>query len=419
MLQGWFVVAVALVCIGLLFAIAAIASYRDRLRELERRNAELADANSAAEAANLSKTRFLAAASHDILQPLSAARLYLTSLVERHGVGEDARLLIGNVDASLAAVEDILAAVLEISRLDVGTLNPDISAFRIDDVLAPLALDFAPVAQAKGIDLVFVACSLTVRSDRRLLRRLLQNLISNAIKYTRGGRVLVGCRRRGARLRIDVHDTGIGIPPHQHRAVFLEFHRLEQGAREAGGLGLGLSIVERIARVLDHPLGLVSQTGRGSHFSVEVPMAPPATRRAPAPETRLDRGRIGETVLCLDNDANILDATTALLQGWGCELLAAVDLAGAVAAMGGGARTPSGLLVDYHLEHSNGIEAIGALRRQFDPHLPAALITADRSAEVRDAARALGIAVLDKPLKPAALRATISQWAARRLAAAE
>jgi CheY-like chemotaxis protein len=415
MLQGWFVVAVALVCIGLVFA---IASYRDRLRELERRNAELADAKSAAEAANLSKTRFLAAASHDILQPLNAARLYLTSLVERHGVGDDARL-IGNVDASLAAVEDILAAVLEISRLDVGTLNPDISAFRIDDVLAPLALDFAPVAQAKGIDLVFVACSLTVRSDRRLLRRLLQNLVSNAIKYTRSGRVLVGCRRRGARLRIDVHDTGIGIPPHQHRAVFLEFHRLEQGAREAGGLGLGLSIVECIARVLDHPLGLVSQAGRGSHFSIEVPMAPPATRHAPAPETRLDRGRIGETVLCLDNDANILDATTALLQGWGCELLAAVDLAGAVAAMGGGARTPSGLLVDYHLEHSNGIEAIGALRRQFDPDLPAALITADRSAEVRDAARALGIAVLDKPLKPAALRATISQWAARRLAAAE
>jgi CheY-like chemotaxis protein len=148
-------------------------------------------------------------------------------------------------------------------------------------------------------------------------------------------------------------------------------------------------------------------------------MAPPATRHAPAPETGLDRGRIGETVLCLDNDANILDATTALLQGWGCELVAAVDLAGAVAAMGGGARTPSGLLVDYHLEHSNGIEAIGALRRQFDPDLPAALITADRSAEVRDAARALGIAVLDKPLKSAALRATISQWAARRLAAAE
>src|SRR5229473_3107591 len=157
---------------------------RDRTEELTRLNSELAQAKSTAEDANISKTRFLAAASHDILQPLNAARLYVTSLVERQGVGEEARL-IGNVDASLEAVEDIIAALLEISRLDAGAMNPDISAFRIDDLLAPLELDFAPLAQAKGIDLVFVASSLTVRSDRRLLRRLLQNLVSNAIKYTR------------------------------------------------------------------------------------------------------------------------------------------------------------------------------------------------------------------------------------------
>ncbi len=391
---------------------------RERTSELEHLNAELADAKSAAETANISKTRFLAAASHDILQPLNAARLYVTSLVERQGIGEEARL-IGNVDASLEAVEDIIAALLEISRLDAGAMTPDISTFRIDDLLAPLELDFAPLAQAKGIDLVFVACSLTVRSDRRLLRRLLQNLVSNAIKYTRTGRVLVGCRRGGTHLRIDVHDTGIGIPPHQQRAVFYEFHRLEQGAKEARGLGLGLSIVERIARVLDLPLRLVSETGRGSHFSIEVPVAPAAAHRALAPETRLDHGRIGETVLCVDNDANILDGMTTLLQGWGCEVLAAADLAGAVAAVRASAKTPSGLLVDYHLDRSNGIEVVIALRRQFDPDVPAALITADRSPEVREAARAAGIAVLNKPLKPAALRAVMSQWAARRLAAAE
>jgi CheY-like chemotaxis protein len=391
---------------------------RERTRELEHLNTELADAKSAAETANISKTRFLAAASHDILQPLNAARLYVTSLVERRGSGEEARL-IGNVDASLEAVEDIIAALLEISRLDAGAMNADISAFRIDDVLAPLELDFAPLAHAKSIDLVFVACSLTVRSDRRLLRRLLQNLVSNAIKYTRTGRVLVGCRRCGASLRIDVLDTGIGIPPHQQRAVFFEFHRLEQGAKEAPGLGLGLSIVERIARVLDHPLRLVSEAGRGSHFSVEVPVAPATPYRALAPETRLDRGRIGETVLCLDNDPNILDGMTALLRGWGCEVLAAADLAGAVAAMRAGSKTPNGLLVDYHLDRSNGLDAIIELRRQFDPDMPAALITADRSPEVREAAHAAGIAVLNKPLKPAALRAVMSQWAARRLAAAE
>jgi Na+/proline symporter/signal transduction histidine kinase len=391
---------------------------RERTRELERLNAELAEAKSAAEAANFSKTRFLAAASHDILQPLNAARLYVTSLVERRGDAEEARL-IGNVDASLEAVEDIIAALLEISRLDAGALNPDISAFRIDDVLAPLELDFAPLAHAKGIDLVFVACSLTVRSDRRLLRRLLQNLVSNAIKYTRTGRVLVGCRRRGAHLRIDVHDTGIGIPPHEHRAVFSEFRRLEPGAKEARGIGLGLSIVERIARVLDHPLRLVSQVDRGSHFSVELPVAPSAPHGALAGPTPLDRGRIGKTVLCLDNDVAILDGMAALLRGWGCEVLAAADLAGAVEAVRAGAKTPSGLLVDYHLDHSNGIDAVIALRRQLDPDLPAALITADRSPALREAARAAGIAVLNKPLKPAALRAVMSQWAARRLAAAE
>jgi Na+/proline symporter/signal transduction histidine kinase/ActR/RegA family two-component response regulator len=391
---------------------------RERTHELEHLNTELADAKSAAETANISKTRFLAAASHDILQPLNAARLYVTSLVERRGDGEEARL-VNNVDASLEAVEDIIAALLEISRLDAGAMNPDVSAFRIDELMATLEHDFAPLAQAKGIDLVFIPCRLAVRSDRRLLRRLLQNLVSNAIKYTRTGRVLVGCRRRGPGLRIDVYDTGIGIPIHQRRAVFFEFQRLEQGAREAPGLGLGLSIVERIARVLDHPLHLESQAGRGSHFSVEVPVAPAVPQRAPAAEMRLDRGVFGQTVLCVDNDANILDGMTTLLRGWGCDVLAAGDLAGAVAAVRASAKVPCGLLVDYHLDGGNGIDAVTALRRQFDPEMPAALITADRSPEVRDAAHAVEIAVLNKPLKPAALRAVMSQWAARRLAAAE
>ncbi len=391
---------------------------RERTRELEHLNTALADAKSAAEAANISKTRFLAAASHDILQPLNAARLYVTSLVERRGDGEEARL-VNNVDASLEAVEDIIAALLEISRLDAGAMNPDVSAFRIDELMGTLALDFAPLANAKGIDLVFVPCTLTVRSDRRLLRRLLQNLVSNAIKYTPTGRVLVGCRRSAAQLRIDVYDTGIGIPVSQQRAVFFEFQRLEQGAREAPGLGLGLSIVERIARVLDHPLRLELQAGRGSHFSVAVPLAPAVPQRVPVPEARLDRGVFGQTVLCIDNDANIRDGMTTLLRGWGCEVLAAGNLADAVAAVRGSAKMPCGLLVDYHLDSDNGIDAVAALRGQFDPEMPAALITADRSPEVREAAHAAEIAVLNKPIKPAALRAVMSQWAARRLAAAE
>jgi len=406
----------------------------ERTVELERLNAELAKAKSAAEEANLSKTRFLAAASHDILQPLNAARLYVTSLVERQGRAEAARFgevglaeasldqarLVGNVDASLEAVEDILSALLEISRLDAGAMKPEIGDFRIDELMRQLELEFAPLARSQGLELVFVPRSLAVRSDRRLLRRALQNLVSNAIKYTPSGRVLVGCRRRGEKVCIDVYDTGIGIPADKRRAVFAEFHRLDQGASVARGLGLGLSIVERIARVLDHRLALASQIGRGSHFSIEVPAAPAAPASVRSTPLRPDQSRLaGTVVLCVDNDPAILDGMATLLGGWGCEVLQAADLEGAFAAAAAAGRTPSGLLVDYHLDRGNGIDSIVALRRQFGADLPAILITADRSLHVREAARAAAIQVLTKPLKPASLRAAMSLWAMQRVAAAE
>ena len=404
---------------------------RERTIELEHLNAELAKAKLAAEAANLSKTRFLAAASHDILQPLNAARLYVTSLVERHaqtpsspasggGRGAGEAQLVANIDASLEAVEDILSALLEISRLDAGAMKPEITSFRVDELLLRLQSDFAPLARGQGLDLVFVPCTLSIRTDRRLLRRLLQNLISNAIKYTLTGRVLVGCRRRGGRLRIDVYDTGIGIPPEKRSAVFVEFHRLDPGAKVARGIGLGLSIVERIARVLEHPITLASQVDRGTHFSIEVPVAPAGFGDTSPLEPRIEQGRIAEIlVLCIDNDPKILDGMAALLQGWECEAILATDLSEAVARLRASARSPGGLLVDYHLDRGNGIEAVAELRRLFGAEIPAVLITADRSAGVREAARALAIQVLNKPLKPASLRALMSQWAVHRIAAAE
>src|SRR4051794_37156480 len=248
---------------------------RERTTELTRLNAELGRAKGDAEEANVSKTRFLAAASHDILQPLNAARLYVTSLLERQGQGEDSvenARLIGNVDASLDAVEEIFGALLDISRLDTGAMRPEFVSFRIDEMLRQLELEFSPLAREKGLDLRYVPCSLTIRSDRRLLRRLLQNLVSNAIKYTPKGRVLVGCRHRGGNLRIDVYDTGLGIPASKKKVIFREFHRLDEGAKVARGLGLGLSIVQRIGRVLDHKIDLHSAQGRGSRFSVEVPL---------------------------------------------------------------------------------------------------------------------------------------------------
>jgi len=391
----------------------------ERTEELTRLNAALAHAKGEADAANISKTKFLAAASHDILQPLNAARLYVTSLIERQGQREE-RSLVDNIDASLEAVEEIFGALLDISRLDTGVMRPDFASFRINEMMRQIEVEFAPMAAAKGLNLTFVPCSLVVRSDRRLLRRLVQNLVSNAIKYTPSGRVLVGCRRRGDGLRIDVYDTGIGIPDSKWRDVFIEFHRLDQGAKIARGLGLGLSIVERVARVLDSKIELESETGRGSHFSVTVPRSNETPVDLPARDgARADSSQLaGITTLCVDNEPSVLDGMETLLRGWGCQVLKAPDLPFALTAISESRLMPNGLLVDYHLDHGNGIEAIVALRSRYGD-LPAILITADRSPTVREQAREASIQVLHKPIRPAALRALLAQWRMMQAAAAE
>jgi len=390
---------------------------QERTEELTRLNAALARAKAEADAANISKTRFLAAASHDILQPLNAARLYVTSLIER-GAGDDRRLA-DNIDASLEAVEEIFGALLDMSRLDTGALRPEFASFRADELLRQIELEFAPMAAAKGLTLTYVPSSLVVRSDRRLLRRLLQNLVSNAIKYTPSGRVLVGCRRQGAQLRIDIYDTGIGIPQNKLRDVFMEFHRLDNGARIARGLGLGLSIVERVARVIGSNIGVTSGVGQGSHFSVTVPLSNAAPVELPAREDRrVDPGQLaGITALCIDNEPAVLDGMETLLRGWGCDVIKAPNLAEAVAAIDAHPLPPNGLLVDYHLDHGTGIEAIVALRARLGD-LPAILITADRTPAVREEARAMDVQILHKPLKPAALRALLAQWRVLRAATA-
>ena len=393
---------------------------RERTEQLTGLNAELGRAKAEADEANLSKTRFLAAAGHDILQPLNAARLYVTSLLERQGGREDGSL-VANIDASLEAVEEILGALLDISRLDAGAMKPELTSFAIGDLLRQLELEFTPLAREKGLELSFVASSLGIRSDRRLLRRLLQNLVSNALKYTVRGRVVVGCRRRGQSVQISVYDTGVGIAPSQRRAVFEEFHRLEQGAKVARGLGLGLSIVERIAKVLDHAIDLKSEVGRGSHFWVDAPLAiETRTVPFPTPARRSDMRQLADmTVLCIDNDRNILEGMQTLLGGWGCTVVVAPDLTAAHLRLHELALAPDGLLVDYHLDDSNGIDAVVDLRGRYGSHLPAILVTADRSPRVREEARVNLIKVLNKPLKPAALRALLAQWRVRRIAAAE
>ncbi len=393
---------------------------RDRTEELTRLNSELAQAKSTAEDANISKTRFLAAASHDILQPLNAARLYVTSLVERQSGGEDSRL-VENIDNSLEAIEEILGALLDISRLDAGAMVTSITSFKMSDLMRSLEIEFAPIARAKGLKLTLVPCSLPVESDRLLLRRLLQNLISNAIKYTPRGRVLVGCRRRGQSLQIGVYDTGVGIPIPKRTEIFKEFHRLEQGARIARGLGLGLSIVERLARVLNHGIALNSNASGGSFFSVMVPTAKAVNYTAAVTTaTPLIRTPIsGALVVCIENDPAILDGMRTLLTAWDAEVIAVADPDAAIEAIEATGRPVTGLLVDYHLDRGNGVAAIRDIRRRFGENIPAILITADRSPHVRAAAREDKVAVLNKPVKPASLRALLGQWRTQQMVAAE
>ena len=392
---------------------------RERTEELTRLNSELARAKSTAEEANISKTRFLAAASHDILQPLNAARLYVTSLVERQDGGEDARL-VGNIDDSLEAIEEILGALLDISRLDSGAMTPSISSFRMSDLMRSLEVEFAPIAKARKLKLTFVPCSLAVSSDRVLLRRLLQNLISNAIKYTPKGRVLVGCRRRGKSLEIGIYDTGLGIPIPKRAEIFKEFHRLDQGARIARGLGLGLSIVERLARVLNHRIVVDSNRSGGSRFSVTMPIAKTVTHTATVAGANIPSKApmSGTLIVCIENDRAILDGMKTLLTGWDAKVIAAVDPVTAAEAIAATNERVTGLLVDYHLDRGNGIAAIRDIRQRFGDGIPAILITADRSPHVRDAAREDGIVVLNKPVKPAALRALLAQWRAQQVVAA-
>ena len=392
---------------------------QERTEELTRLNAALARAKGEADAANISKTKFLAAASHDILQPLNAARLYVTSLTERQRDAAN-RPLIDNIDASLESVEEIFGALLDISRLDTGVLRPEFTSFHIDDLMRQIAVEFTPLAVSKRLELTFMPCAAVVRSDRRLLRRLIQNLVSNAIKYTPHGRVLVGCRRRGDTLRIDVYDTGLGVPAEKQRDIFIEFRRLDQGARIARGLGLGLSIVERVARVLGCAVELNSTPGRGSHFAVSVPLSRAVPVALPArEESHVDPGQLAGTIaLCIDNEPAVLDGMETLLRGWGCDVVTAPDLAAALATVASGPAMPNGLLIDYHLDRGNGIDAIVALRKVCG-ELPAILITADRSPAVREQARAQNVQVLHKPVKPAALRALLAQWRVLRVAAAE
>jgi signal transduction histidine kinase/CheY-like chemotaxis protein len=399
---------------------------RERTAELTTLNLELSRAKIAAEEANLGKTRFLAAASHDLLQPLNAARLYLSSLMEHQArvrsAGADGAIegLARKVDTSLGAVEEILGALLEISRLDAGRLSPERRVMPLGELFEELRVEFAPLAERKRLALCIMPTGLAVDSDRRLLHRILQNLLSNAIRYTAAGKVLMGARRRGGEVTIEVWDTGAGIPVEKQSLVFKEFQRFGAAPGTEQGLGLGLSIVDRIARALDHPVGFRSTPGRGTVFTLRLPRAhglvPARTAQMPAagvlPELE------GTAMLCIDNEPSVLDGMKTLLEGWGCRVVAAAGLDQALALPPEALAGIGTMLVDYHLDsQADGLRCIAALRRRLARNLPAVLVTADRSEAIKAAALAQGLPILNKPVKPAALRALVTRLLAARQAA--
>ncbi|APG89079.1 two-component response regulator receiver (plasmid) [Sinorhizobium americanum CCGM7] len=375
--------------------------------------AALRQAKEAAEAAHTSKTRFLAAASHDLLQPINAAKLYLSMLTDMvdQPAAED---VVNRLNRSFASTESLLQALLDISRLDSSAAEFNITSFDLGGQLQGVVEDLAPLAAEKGIDLRFVPSARWVTSDQRYLMRCVQNLVVNAIQYTEHGRVLVGCRQRGCRLRIEVWDTGLGISEEDQSRIFNEFTR-GGGVGKGTGMGLGLSIVERACRHLDHPIRLISRPGRGSVFSIEVPLAAPGCIRATPiekAEPALD-GSLDLIVMVVENDADELHAMTQMLESWGASVLAAGSTAEAATLMQEFGTAPDIVLVDYQLDDcDNGIETIRTMRALAGNEIPAIIISANRQRQFLQLCNELSFAVLPKPVQLSRLRALID-WNTR------
>lgn len=373
---------------------------------------ELREAKELADAANLAKSRFLASASHDLRQPLHAMSLLLGVLRNRT---EDPELLpvTDQLQQSLDAMMELFSALLDISKFETGAVTVNKSVIRVDQLLSRIQVDFGAAARAKGVRLRIVGCPRTVWSDSMLLERVLRNLVSNAIRYTpSGGRVLLGTRRRGDALRLDVLDTGPGIPVGQLRSIFEEFHQVGNPARQRSeGHGLGLAIVKRGAGLLGHRLDVASTPGRGSRFSIEVPLSADlgdvlqslAVRDEPAPASHSGR------VVVVEDDPLVAMAMRMVIEDMGCEVVVAGDGAAAVAALSDG-RPVHLILADYRLGGGeDGVTTVQKLRALYGPTAIAGIVTGDLSADIQSRAQAIGARCFLKPLRPEQLKALVAE----------
>jgi signal transduction histidine kinase len=382
-------------------------------RRVQERTSDLEAAKADAERANRSKTRFVAAAVHDLMQPLDAARMFV-SAARPHLTEKPATDMLDGIDSALAAEDEILSSLLDISRLESGTFEVQEREFALSPLLETLAREFGILACARGIELRVANCRAAVRSDETLLRRILQNFLSNALRYTLRGRILLGCRRVGDSLRIEVWDTGPGIAKADRQRIFLEFQRLDAAGDMKRGAGLGLAIVERIGKRLGHPIGLRSWPGSGSVFSVTVPrIAVRANQHALPSQSEADALPLrGRRICCLDDDVLVRNGVRMLLQGWGCEVMLAASGAEAI-GLAERSPPPDLLLVDYRLPDGIGPDFVEHLHRQWETVIPVIMISAERDAQLRESFRRRNWAFLAKPVRPSELRALITQMLLR------
>lgn len=383
----------------------------ERTQELSQLNVALTEAKGHAEAANQSKTRFLAAVSHDLMQPLNAARLFSAALSHQDdGLSSEAQKLVQHLDSSLRSAEDLISDLLDISRLENGKINPDRKPFALNELFDTLGAEFKALAQEQGLTFRVRGSQLRIDSDIKLLRRILQNFLTNAFRYAKGP-VLLGVRRGGGELCLEVWDRGPGIPEDKQQVIFEEFKRLDSHqTRAEKGLGLGLAIADGLCRVLGHTLRVRSWPGRGSVFSVSVPLA--RAQSVPVHTAVELNGKLhsGARVLCIDNEDSILIGMNSLLTRWGCQVWTARNREECAALLNEGVR-PQLALVDYHLDHGDtGTELMAWLRTTLGEPVPGVVISADGRPETVAQVHAAGLDYLAKPVKPAALRALLSRY---------
>jgi signal transduction histidine kinase len=359
------------------------------------------------EIANQAKSRFLATASHDLRQPLHALGLFVAQLRGRATAADRKRIVTG-IEAALSGINQLFDALLDISKLDAGAMTSNVTVFPATQILKRIEMTFAGVAREKNLSLRIVDSSVWLRSDLILLERILSNLVSNAIRYTPTGRILVGCRRCGDRLRIEVRDTGRGIPNDQLENVFGEFVRLADVERDyGGGLGLGLAIVDRLCRLLDHPITVHSNLGRGSCFAVTVPVGAATVdgigrQTAAPPEWIADGSKI---VVVIDDDPLVLEGMGGLIRSWGCQVVTGTSDSAVLDGLAKYSNPPSVIISDYHLRNgTTGIEIVTRLRRQLSIPISAFLMSGDTNADPLHDAKINGYLLLHKPVDPTALR---------------